>query len=212
MPNRIDVVGKTFGRLVVIGNSVHRNGRRRVSCRCECGASLEVEPRQLTKERGTRSCGCLQREIVSDICKRQKTHGMTRSVEYNTWCKIKGRCENPNDKKFSDYGARGIKVSPEWSADFERFYKDMGRRPMSATSIDRIDVNGHYEPGNCRWADTLTQARNRRNHRLVEYDGAMIPLSQACELTGVNYRSALHRLNSKLPWMPTPPPPARSEG
>jgi hypothetical protein len=120
---------------------------------------------------------------------------------------MKSRCTNPRNKKFKDYGGRGIMVCDKWLNDFSQFIADMGNKPSPNSSIDRIDVNGNYEPSNCRWATSLVQARNKRSHRLVDFNGQKIPLSQACELTGINYRSALCRINAGKHWMPLPPAP-----
>ena len=118
---------------------------------------------------------------------------------------------NPLNAKFKDYGARGIKVCPEWVDDFARFLLDMGPKPSPSFSLDRIDVDGDYTPANCRWADSKIQARNKRKHRIVELNGIPMPLSEACEHTGINYRGALYRLNTGKHWMPLPPPPKGQE-
>ena len=204
--NRIDVTGMTFGRLKVIGDASPVGGRRRVLCQCACGQQTVVEPRLLRCGK-TRSCGCLQREAVAASCVERSTHRHTGTPEYVAWVHMKARCDNPNDRKYADYGARGIVVCAPWRDSFEAFLADMGHRPARGMSIDRIDVNGHYEADNCRWATAKTQSRNKRSHRLVTFMGAEMPLSEACELAGVNYRSALYRLNNGSPWMPLPPPP-----
>jgi hypothetical protein len=209
MPAKIDLIGKRFGRLVVLGDGERRKGRRSVICRCDCGAEIVTDPRGLTTGHA-KSCGCLQREIVSVICADKVKHGMARSPEYNIWVKMKSRCYNEKDPKYSYYGGRGIKVCRQWDESFDAFFSDMGKKPSREHSIDRIDVNGNYEPSNCRWATAKTQSRNKRNHRLVEYCGKKIPLSEACEKSGVNYRSALYRLNKGLDWL-LPAPPAESE-
>lgn len=209
MPSKIDRTGQRFGRLVVRGEaSPASNGRRRVRCTCDCGAEVLIEPRALTSSKGGKSCGCLQKDVVRRIViETRTTHGGTGTAEYNIWRHMKGRCENKSNAKFASYGGRGIKVCERWQNDFEAFLSDMGPRPKGC-SIDRIDTNGDYEPGNCRWATNLVQSRNKRNHRLVEYAGKMMPLSEACECANVNYRSALYRLNKGMHWMPLPTPPA----
>jgi hypothetical protein len=93
------------------------------------------------------------------------SHGMSGTPTYASWQAMKARCQNPNDIGWRLYGGRGIKVCPEWQT-FVGFLADMGERPEE-TSLDRIDPDGHYEPGNCRWADSITQANNtRRMHQM----------------------------------------------
>lgn len=208
MPAKIDVIGKRFGRLLTIQDIERAPGqRRRVLCKCDCGKTMQVDPRQLLRGK-TRSCGCYQRDVVSKNTPIIHTiHGMTGSPEYNSWQKMRRRCENPKDPKFAAYGARGIYVCPQWQNNFSQFIADMGPRPNGCNSIDRIDVDGPYAPDNCRWSTPKEQGRNKRHHRFVEFDGRRMPLSQACEDAGINYRSALCRLNNNLPWRPLPAPP-----
>lgn len=92
----------------------------------------------------------------------RRTHGMSRSPEYKSWCGMKERCYNKNNKKYKDYGCRGIIVCNRWH-NFENFFEDMGKKPSKNHSIDRIDNDGNYEPNNCRWATSLQQARNKRD-------------------------------------------------
>lgn len=209
MPPRIDVVGLRFGRLVVTGEAPAHGNRRRVFCRCDCGTVVDVEPRELRA--GQESCGCLRRERVGAASAARVKHRGTGTKEYTAWTKIKARCGNPRDAKYAEYGGRGITVCEAWTSSFEAFLADMGPAPTRSHSIDRIDVNGHYEPANCRWATAKEQARNKRVHRLVELDGVMMPLSQACELAGVNYRTALYRLNRGQSWLPLPAPPEEAK-
>ena len=196
----LELVGKRFGRLIVVSESVrHRTGRRRVKCNCDCGSERSVDPRLLVNGK-TRSCGCLQKDIVSALCIAKTTHGMSSSSEYESWAKLKSRCTNPNDPKFPSYGGRGIKADPRWVNSFEAFLLDMGPKPGPGFSIDRIDNDRGYDKSNCRWADAKTQSRNRRKTIRVLLNGLNMPLSEACEISGVNYRSALYRIKQGGSW------------
>lgn len=200
MPAKLDLLGQTFGRATVVGEATPTPaGRRRVECVCACGERFACEPRSL-KCGDTSSCGCLQREAVSASAKEKATHGRAGTTEYSSWLKLRSRCENPNNPKYDLYGGRGITFDPRWN-DFDAFFSDMGEKPDPTWSIDRIDVNKGYGPENCRWASRLTQARNKQSHRTVEYQGQSMPLSEACAKAGVNYRSALYRLNRGGDWL-----------
>jgi hypothetical protein len=213
MPAKIDVTGKRFGRLVVIGDAPRTDaGRRMVFCACDCGHQFSTDPRSLMAGH-TSSCGCYQKQQVRKSSAARATHGNARmgnaSPTYHSWLGAKKRCMNPAEPKYPDYGGRGISICDDWASSFDAFLRDMGTRP-SGTTLDRIDPNGNYEPSNCRWATAKEQARNKRNHRLVDHDGRVMPLSEACEITGINYRSALYRLNHGAHWMPLPPAPNTS--
>ena len=103
------------------------------------------------------------------------THGRSRTPEHRAWLHIKGRCHCPRDKSYANYGGRGITVCDRWRHSFENFLVDVGERPTRFHSIDRIDTNGHYEPGNVRWAVKVVQARNTRRNRVVEFRGTTRP-------------------------------------
>lgn len=122
-----------------------------------------------------------------------KKHGMSHFPEYSTWEQMKNRCNNQNYYLYHRYGGRGIKVCSSWTK-FEGFYSDMGPRPDETHSLDRIDPNGNYEPGNCRWATMKVQQRNRTNNRVFTVNGVTAALSELCELHGVDQKTARARL------------------
>ena len=157
---RMTLAGQKFGRLLVI-NFSHRTPRRRAFwlCQCECGASLEVDQDNL-RSGNTASCGCLRREVTIAT---STTHGHAAkdgSPEYESWSAMRARVAATSGERFENYGKRGITCCERW-ASFENFLADMGPRPEGRT-LDRINNDGNYEPGNCRWATASQQVTNRR--------------------------------------------------
>lgn len=192
------MIGERFGRLSVIG--VSRDTRKKALCRCDCGDSAIVRIDHLKSGR-SRSCGCLRREVT----RQNKTrHGMARrgrrrSPEYAIWSQMIERCHNPNNDGYPMYGGRGIAVCDKWRRSFESFFSHVGRRPSDSHSIDRIDVDGDYEPGNVRWATAKEQGRNTRRNRVLTFDGRSQCLAAWAEETGIAARVIRDRL-SKHHW------------
>ena len=154
----LDLTWRKFGRLTAIVCVGQIKGQAQWKCRCKCGGEKIASAASLQAER-TRSCGCLVREFASTV---NKKHGLSSTPEWVAWSSMKGRCNNPRNYKYAIYGGRGIKVCERWMESFKNFYADMGPRPSSAHSLDRINVDGDYRPENCRWATHTTQSRNRR--------------------------------------------------
>lgn len=155
----IDLTGQTFGRLTVTGRAKSRpGGEARWHCACGCGGSATANGSDLRRGHTT-SCGCVMKQINRAA---KTTHGGRGMPEYEIWCSMIKRCENPNHHAYARYGGRGIAVCPGWRADFAVFLRDVGHRPNPELSLDRLDNDGNYEPGNVRWATAKEQAANRR--------------------------------------------------
>jgi hypothetical protein len=160
--------GRRFGRLTVVSiDSIGKSalGEDAVKgtiyrCMCECGRECLKEHHYLRF--GAKSCGCLWKERTREAGKLRRTHGMSKSTEYRAWRSMQARCHNPKCKSYPHYGGRGITICDRWVDSFENFLEDMGRRPPGKYSLDRIDVNGNYQPDNCRWATDEMQNNNRR--------------------------------------------------
>lgn len=127
--------------------------------------------------------------------RKDEHHGKSRSPEYYSWVGMLSRCYNPSAPNYCWYGARGIEVSDAWRVSFTAFYKDMGARPED-TTLDRIDVSGNYEPGNCRWATVEEQANNKSNSRLLTHEGKTMTMTQWGREKGIKRRTLWMRLTS----------------
>jgi len=162
----IELTGKRFGRLTVVARDGSDSfGEATWRCRCECGSDVVVRGYKL-RVGATQSCGCYNRDRQADLHHRHG-HRRVRSREYLAWANAKQRCSDPRSTSYRHYGGRGILMCEAWANDFATFLRDMGPCPPRY-QIDRINVNGAYEPGNCRWASTRVQSGNRRNNHYVE--------------------------------------------
>lgn len=183
-----DLSGQTFGSWFVLYRTEERP-EVRFMCRCECGTEKSVRGYSLEKGE-SKSCGCKSVELTRE---KRFVHGMFGTPEYNTWQGLRTRCNNPKDKSYHNYGGRGIKVCDEWNS-FTQFLKDMGKKPSSKHTIDRIDNMGDYCAANCRWATCKEQNNNRRSNLLIEYKGETKTLKQWAEFTGLNHSTIASRL------------------
>ncbi|HWK72196.1 MAG TPA: hypothetical protein VNS29_15285 [Burkholderiaceae bacterium] len=170
-------VGRKFGRLTALSRAENdRFGRTQWNCRCDCGAERVVALFRM-RSGHTKSCGCIKGEA-------RATHRGKGTREHNSWCAMKQRCNYPKHWQYSIYGGRGISVCARWENSFEAFLADMGPRPDGMT-IERIDTEGNYEPGNCRWATMAEQNRNRRNTILIERHGRTMCVKDWCDELGI---------------------------
>lgn len=180
-------VGKRFGRLLVverIDDAVNPNGKHvvRYLCKCDCGNMKAVRKLHLTS--GTiLSCGCLHRENVGN---QHRKHGCShRERLYGVWLNMKSRCTNPNNTHYKSYGGRGITICDEWMNDFSSFKKwciangyteEILKSGRNNITIDRIDVNGNYEPSNCRFVTNRVNCQNKRNSMSYEERNSVCPI------------------------------------
>lgn len=165
-PRAEDLTGRRFGRRVVLGRHPGPPGRARWVVRCDCGVVNVAAGTILRCGRG-RSCGCAVFE--------PRVHGLQHRSGHDPrlqiWASMVRRCTDPKNKAFDRYGGRGIRVCDRWRNSLAAFAEDMGPRPSPKHSLDRIDNDGHYEPSNCRWADSFEQGANKRNNVVIEYGG-----------------------------------------
>lgn len=199
-------VGERFGRLTVLEESGRsKDGGLLVRARCECGTEKVFHYNNLRRG-ASRSCGCLRREVWKEIGKqrrrRVRKQGESqgdRSPEYAIWSSMKARCCNPRGTQYAYYGGRGIRVCDRWLHSFKNFLSDMGRRPTPQHSIDRINNDGDYEPGNCRWATRKEQARNQRSNVRLTYNGQTLCLAEWAERLGIHRATLRSRLKTGWP-------------
>lgn len=189
MANFRDLTGMTFGRLTAV--EIHGRtpaGALVWQCSCACGGSHTASSQSLVDGK-VKSCGCWKASHPAY----NRTHNMKSHPLYLVWSAMLNRCRNPNVRGYENYGGRGIKVCYRWH-DFSAFYADMGERPPGGYSIERINNDGDYEPGNCRWATRREQGSNKRNSRYIEAGGESLPLAEWARRLGCSSAAILARI------------------
>lgn len=207
----IQLHGQRFGKLVIVEEGPRGNGTtrqaRRWWCDCDCGHNYCLVAQSDLIAGKQVSCGCHKKQKSRE----RAIHGMALSPEYTAWCNMKTRCYNTTEEGYKDYGGRGIIVCEQWVNNFAQFYFDMGPRPGSTYSVDRIEVNGNYEPHNCRWATPAEQARNKRASVRYSYNGQSLTLAEWSEVMGMPYSILRSRVSNgwnpvvaiTTPWVPS---------
>ena len=190
-----DLTGKKFGRLLVVGFDhmvrVDQRSTAKWKCVCDCGNVVIVSQGSLLTG-DTISCGCYRNEKFRE---RVTTHGLSYTPLYGVWNCMKKRCENENDNYYQDYGGRGIRICDEWH-DFKNFNDWAVTSGYSdGLTIDRINNDGDYSPNNCRWADAITQANNRRSCRYITYAGNTHTIAEWARLFNISYFTLWGRIN-----------------
>lgn len=184
----LDMVGKRFGKLIILEIISDPYGKTKAKCKCDCGA-VKVILHNSIKSGRTESCGCLLRlhQKIGSI-----KHGMRRTGEYLIWAAMKSRIFNKNNKKYFDYGGRGLNMQESWKERFDQFYADMGPRP-DGLEIERKDNDVGYFKSNCYWATRKQEMNNTRANVKVEFCGVIKNLIQWSEEYGVPYNTIYYR-------------------
>lgn len=198
-------IGDKFGHWTVIGDYIKDvNGcHKKYLCECDCVDKTQKYVDEQNLKRGlSNSCGCLTKEITR---KNFTTHGLTKTRLYKVWIDMRSRCYNPNVRSYKDYGKKGIKVCPEWKDDFFAFWKWAYQNGYDDSSkygectLDRINVEGNYEPTNCRWINAKMQSNNRTSNVIITYNGESHNITQWSEITGIKSHTIGSRYRKGMP-------------
>ncbi len=196
----IDITNQKFGKLTAVSFAKKTaSGRTFWLCRCDCGTEVVIRTDNL-RSRHTTSCGKCRSRKEPNKKRRDRLPIKYYKLEYKSWEMMIQRCTNPNYTAYKSYGGRGITVCERWLTSFNNFYTDMGSRPNKDYSLDRINNNGNYEPGNCRWATRSQQSANQRprNNVVVHLDGEILTVKQVSQKLGIP-RHAAYDLYVKRP-------------
>ena len=191
----VESVGKRYGRLMVLGVLNIGRGKMAADAVCDCGQRRLFTLAKLRRG-STKSCGCLR---IEEAGKMARTHGLSGTVEYNVWCAMRNRCESPGDTQYKDYGGRGIVACERWK-HFENFISDMGKRPTSRHTLERLDNDKGYSPDNCIWETRKNQCRNKRDNLHLSVDGVEFVAADFIEkhsISGVALYMRVHRSRKK---------------
>lgn len=191
-----EMIDKQFNDLRVVSFSKKYHGYNFWICECICGNKKEIREDHLVNG-DTHSCGCKKKKQIIKRNKENVKHGMRNTRLYKIWCGMKDRCNNYNYHNYQDYGGRGIKIYDEWNNNFKSFYNwAIANGYNDGLTIDRIDINGNYEPTNCRWETMKVQENNKRNNRIILYNGKEQTVTQWAEEIGMKRETLISRLNA----------------
>jgi hypothetical protein len=189
---RIKMVGRKFGKLLVLEEVEKRNNKRAFLCRCDCEKEYVVMGDNLRSGNSTQCMSCSSKIKGGN----HRTHGMTGTKVFKAWMGMRERCRNPNHKQYKSYGGRGITICDQWYNNFESFLADVGEPPTERHQIDRRDNGKGYEPGNCRWVTGKTQQNNKRNNVIIEYGGKKLTIAEWSEELGIKASTLYMRVQA----------------
>ncbi len=164
-------------------------------CVCDCGCECEIRSTNLG--RSANSCGCFRKETAAACGRSHRTHGLTGTPEWVSWCRITQRCYDKNNPGYARYGAVGVAMCDRWRGanGFANFLSDVGKRPTAKHQMGRIGDSGNYEPGNCWWQTPLEQGENRKDQVWLEFAGEKLRVKEWAKRLGLHRRSLLSRLS-----------------
>ena len=194
MATAIDMAGVVVNGITILAKMASMNGKVVWQCRCPCGTEFQAAGTYLRSGKAHGCNQCSKKRVIRAITK----HGAIGTREYVTYSAMKSCCYNPKDKRYDRYGGRGITICSRWMESFNNFLSDMGQKPSKEHSIERLEVDKGYEPGNCIWATLSEQANNRSNNTRIEINSVTKNLTQWSRETGVCRTVILRRMKRGL--------------